>query len=451
MESINHANFLRLAIPFTLSTVTQPLLGAVDTAVVGHLDSPAFIGGVAIGTVIFNTLYWLFGFLRVATSGFSAQTLATAEAAPSILAWLRPLSLASGIGLLFIAAQQLIIDIALQLYGADLVTSTQARHYFDILIWAAPLVLIGYVNLGWLMGRGHVREVLWLQIGTNSLNILLDYLFVTHFHAEVAGVAWATLISQSAAFVLGLFFVTRQIPLAAVSKHLAALFDLEEIKKIAAVNRDLFIRTACLLTMTNIFVARGSSMGADILAANAILFQIQYLIAYLFDGLANAASVFAGRFTGAGDKHNFVKTGTIASQHLIILSLALLVLLPLGQNLLLSLFTDLDSVLAVCNRYFFYLWLFVLTMPSGLVYYGFYVGATCSGPVRNSLLLALALFLPLVWGLIPLWQNHGLWSAFIAFCGVRSLVLLSGWTQLQAKIFPATKALPESVCQATAS
>ncbi len=435
MQAITHRNFLHLAIPFTLSTVTQPLLGAVDTAVVGRLDSPAFIGGVAIGTVIFNTLYWLFGFLRVATSGFSAQTLATSDNDPKALAWLRPLSLAALIGLAFVCLQQPLIAAALQLYDADAVTAGHAHSYFNILIWGAPLVLIGYVNLGWLMGRGHVREVMWLQIGTNSLNIVLDFVMVNYFDAAVAGVAWATLISQGVAFALGLFFIFRRIPASTIFANLAALRDLTAMKKLAAVNRDLFIRTACLLTMTNIFVAKGSSMSADILAANAILFQLQYLIAYLFDGLANAAAVFAGQFTGAGDREGFLRTRNIAHVHLALFSVILLLILARGKNSLLFLFTDLESVLAVCRSYFFYLLLFVLTMPLGLVYYGFYVGATCVAPVRNSLIIALCLFLPLELLLIPRFHNHGLWLAFILFCAARSLVLLSGWKQLLRQTF----------------
>ncbi len=435
MKAINHRNFLHLAIPFTLSTVTQPLLGAVDTAVVGRLDSPAFIGGVAIGTVIFNTLYWLFGFLRVATSGFSAQSLASQDHAPKALAWLRPLALAAIIGLTFICLQHLIISVALNLYDADALTAGYADIYFNILIWGAPLVLISYVNLGWLMGRGHVREVMWLQIGTNSLNIALDFIMVNYFDAAVAGVAWATLISQAAAFGLGLFFIFQRISAATIIANLAGIRDLSALKKLAAVNRDLFIRTACLLTMTNIFVAKGSSMGADFLAANAILFQLQYLIAYLFDGLANAAAVFAGQFTGTGDKDSFLRTRSVTHIHLFLLSVILLIILTIGRNSLPFLFTDLEPVLAICHNYFIYLLLFTLTMPLGLVYYGFYVGATFVGPVRNSLLIALLLFIPAEIFLIPRLHNHGLWIAFVLFCAARSLILLVGWKQLLRQTF----------------
>ena len=430
MQTVTYKKFLRLAIPFTLSTVTQPLLGAVDTAVVGRLDSPAFIGGVAIGTVIFNTLYWLFGFLRVATSGFAAQSLGSRQSGDIVYAWLRPLVIAMGIGVLFVACQHLIIRCAMGLYDPDPGVAGHAVSYFNILIWGAPQVLVGYVNLGWLMGRGHVREVLVLQVGTNVMNILLDILFVTGLHFGVKGVAAATLVSQSAGLLLGLYLVVRRLPLSRIRAHLKGVFEAGPMKKLAMVNSDLFVRTACLLTMTNLFIARGSSMGADILAANAILFQIQYLIAYLFDGLANAASVFSGRFAGAGDSEGFVKTRAIADVSMVCLGLVLVAGLVFLGHPFLRLFTDLEPVLAICRAYFFYLILFVIAMAPGLVYSGFYIGATCSAPIRNSLVLALAVFIPAELVLVPAFGNHGLWTAFICFCCMRSLVLFFAWSRM---------------------
>lgn len=440
MRSITQKQYLKLAIPFTLSTVTQPLLGAVDTAVVGRLDSPAFIGGVAVGTVIFNTLYWLFGFLRIATSGFAAQSLGENRSADLALSWLRPLAMAAGVSLVFLLGQGLILRGAMAIYNTGPDVAAHAAAYFNILIWGAPLVLIGYVNLGWLMGRSRVREVLMLQVGTNSLNILLDVVFVMGFHWGVAGVAAATLISQAAGFVLGLYLVLKQMPIHVLAAHFERVFEPGPMKKLAAVNRDLFIRTACLLTMTNIFVARGSSMGTEVLAANAILFQVQYMMAYLFDGLANAASVFSGRFAGAGDVGGFRQTRSVA--HVSLAGLGLLLgagLVFLGYPLV-RLFTDIQPVLALCDQYLFYLLLFIPAMTPGLVYAGFYIGATWSPPIRNSLALALAVFLVADALLVPRFGNHGLWIAFILFCAVRSAVLALSWKRLVTEAFSSREA-----------
>ncbi len=440
MDTVSQKSYLKLAIPFTLSTVTQPLLGAVDTAVVGRLDSPAFIGGVAIGTVIFNTLYWLFGFLRVATSGFAAQSLGENRPDDLSYAWLRPVAIATGTGLFFILAQQFIIKAAMIVYKADPEVAVHAVSYFNILIWGAPLVLIGCVNLGWLMGRGHVQEVLILQVGTNMLNIVLDLFFVMYLHLGVEGVATATLISQALGFLLGGYLITQKLPIAELRKHFDNIFEATAMKKLAMVNSDLFIRTVCLLTMTNIFVARGSSMGTDILAANAILFQIQYLVAYLFDGLANAASVFGGKYAGARELENFKKTRSVANTTTMGLAVVLILCLLFLNKPLLELFTDIETVLAICYDYIFYLPLFVVTMAPGLVYAGFYIGSTCSAPIRNSLVYALLVFLPLELLLIPQLDNHGLWIAFIAFCATRSVTLIFSWNRIITESFS-----PESV------
>lgn len=436
MESISLRRYLRLAIPFMLATMTQPLLGAVDTAVVGRLDSPVFIGGVAVGTVIFNTIYWLFGFLRVATSGFSAQSLGQNRPEDMVCSWLRPLCIATLIGLTLTICQLPLHRGAMAIYHAEPDVARCASQYFHILIWGAPLVLIHYVNLGWLMGRGLVRHVLVLQIGANILNILLDLLFVLGLHLAVPGVAAATLIAQIFSFLLGCHFVLRQIPRSLIAQHAHKIGDPAGLKKILAVNGDFFIRTLCLMTMTNIFVARGAGMGSDVLAANAILFQLQYLMASLFDGLANAASVFAGRSVGSRNRAAFFESRNVAARSMCWLGAALALLLLLGPNLILRCFTDLEQVLGLCRQYMFYLILYVPAMAPGLVWYGLFSGATCTAPIRNSTIAALLIFLVLVFTLIPLLHNHGLWIAFIAFCIARSVILIAYWNRMVAQSFP---------------
>ena len=436
MEQINQRKYLALAVPFALSTWTQPLLGAVDTAVVGRLDSPVFIGGVAIGTVIFNTLYWLFGFLRVATTGFAAQSLGTGRREDAVCSWLRPLLMGALIGLTLAACQGPILRAALAVYKAEPGVAENAARYFNILIWGAPLVLVNYANLGWLMGRGHVRDVLTMQIGANVINILLDLLFVPVLHLAVPGVAAATLISQAAAFAFGLWRVCSRMGLAAVRAHLRRVWDAAAMKRMLAVNADFFIRTICLLTMTNVFMAKSSAMGADILAANAIIFQMQYLFGYLIDGMGNAASVFAGKFTGSGDRAAIIRARAIARFDLALLVLAQIALLLSARDALLRCYTDLPQVLELARTYVFYLVLFLVTMPPGLMDYGFFSGATHTGPIRDSSLVAVAVFLALVFTLIPLLGNHGLWLAFIGFCCGRTLYFHLAWPGLLARRFP---------------
>lgn len=435
MHSISHKNYLSLAIPFTIATVTQPLLGVVDTAVVGRLESPTFIGGVAIGTVVFNTLYWLFGFLRVSTSGFSSQSLGSDDPRDIYYAFLRPCVIALLIGVTFVLLQRPIILGAMYLYQPTPEITEQSTIYFNILIWAAPMVLVSYVNLGWLMGRKHIKASLFLQVSTNLLNIFLDILFVLVFKLEVAGVALATVIAQSYCFLLGLVLVSRKLDFTSVWRYLAGIFEWTAMKKMIGVNTDLLIRTACLLTMTNMFVAKGSSMGPSFLAANAILFQLQYIIAYLFDGLANASSVFVGKAVGENNLNDFNRTVRISNVHIVLLASLTSVLTFIFQEPILLCFTDLEQVLILCREYIYWVLAFPFVMGLGLVYYGFFTGATFTAPVRNSLILALLVFLAVYYLAIPTLHNHGLWLAFTLFSLCRSGVLLACKKQLINSVF----------------
>ena len=435
MSSITHKEYLTIALPFIIATVTQPLLGAVDTAVVGRLESATYIGGVAIGTVIFNTLYWLFGFLRVSTSGFSAQSLGTHNADDRYYAYFRPLVTALMISLIFILLQYPIIRGAMAIYHPDPDVARHAETYFNILIWGAPFVLVGYVNLGWLMGRKRIKETLFLQISTNAINIILDILFVVVFKMEVAGVAWATLISQTYGFLLGMTLISKRLSLLKMGQYKSGLFEPKAMKKIIAVNSDLLIRTACLLTMTNMFVAKGSAFGASFLAANAVLFQVQYIIAYFFDGLANASSVFAGEAVGEKDIQTFNHTVSISNFHVAWVGVAACLTLLLFKDAIIGCFTDIPEVIALCHTYFLWMLIYPLIVGIGLVYYGFYTGATYTAPVRNAMLIALGVFVISYFTVVPLFHNHGLWLAFILFNVCRSGVLFIYRNKLIERIF----------------
>lgn len=435
MSTLTHKNYLAIAIPFTISTVTTPLLGAVDTAVVGRLENASYIGGVAIGAVIFNTLYWLFGFLRVSTSGFSAQSLGSNDPDDLYYAYFRPLVIALLISTFFVVFQYPIIKGAMAIYQPDPDVVRHAETYFNILIWGAPFVLINFVNLGWLMGRKRIKETLFLQISTNVMNIVLDIVFVLVFRMEVAGVAWATLISQTYGFVLGMFLISKRIRLLKIRQYASRLFDPEAVKKMIVVNGDLLIRTSCLLIMTNMFIAKGSAMGQNYLAANAVLFQIQYIIAYFFDGFANASSVFAGESAGQKNLKGFNRTVSISNVHVAWAGAVATLILFFFHTPIIRCFTDLPEVISLCDQYMGWLMVFPLFMGLGLVYYGFYTGTTFTGPVRNSLVIALAVFAVAYFTAIPVFHNHGLWLAFTLFCICRSGVLFINLKRLRTSVF----------------
>lgn len=286
-----------MLIPFILSTVTQPLLGAVDTAVVGHLSNPSFIAGVAIGAVIFNTMYWLFGFLRVGTTGLSAQSRGRNCALSRAHALVRPGLLAFAVGVLITLFQTPLFDLTMRWMSPPADVVQYVERYYRILVWGAPIVLLNYVLLGWLMGQAKLRASLFMQIGGNLLNIGLDFLFVFHFGMDVGGVAAATLISQAFSLTVGIRAVMAQNPFAQMRWQ--SIFEPRALVEMLRNNANLMLRTVCLLLQINIFTATGASFGTLTLSANAVIFQIMMVISYSLDGLANTASVFAGRAGGS--------------------------------------------------------------------------------------------------------------------------------------------------------
>ncbi|QKJ23168.1 MATE family efflux transporter [Poseidonibacter lekithochrous] len=432
---LSYREYLTLAIPFVISTVTQPLLGAVDTAVLGRLDDSSFMGGVAIGAVIFNTLYWLLGFLRVSTSGFAAQSLGTLSDKDSLYAFLRPAIIAFILGLAFIVLQNPIKIGAESIFGIDSNVWESTIVYYDILIWGAPLVLISYVNLGWLMGRKLIKETLYLQVSMNVINIVLDIVFVLYFEMGVYGVAYATLFSQAFGFFVGVYLITRQISVNKIFHIYSDLFEKEVFSKIMGVNTDFLIRTICLLIMTNMFIAKGSSFGKEVLAANAVLFQLQYIIAYLYDGFANASSVYTGKAIGEKNLDAYKRIIKVSNISTIYLNIICVVIIAIFSNELILLFTNIKNVIDIAQDHSFWLILFPIVIGHGLTYAGLYNGATFTAPVRDSMILALIVFLVAYSFLIPIYGNHGLWLAFILFSLARTIMFFIYLKKMQRCLF----------------
>lgn len=431
---MNHRAYLALAIPLTISTMTTPLLGAVDTAVVGQLPDPAYIGGVAVGTLIFNTLYWVFGFLRVSTSAFAAQANGASDPAQGVLALSRPFLLAVIVGICFIFLQWPIEYAALILIAPDSDVSKFAVEYFRIRIWGAPFTLMNYVILGWLMGMARIKESLCLQVLMNVLNMILAILFVHVFSFAVKGVAAAALIAEITAFVLGLFIVWKASPFEWKIPSIQALIDTKSMKKMFNVNKDLFIRTICLLVVINMFTAKGASFGTEFLAANAVLFQIHYIMAYFFDGFANASSILVGKAVGSNDKELYKKTLTLSRQWSVITAFVIACVYGLFQEQIIGLFTNLPSVIELSTKYGIWLIIYPFAACFGLVIYGVFTGATEIAPVRNSMIYAMIVYIIIQITVTPLWHNHGLWLAFIVYTIGRSGFLVMYTPRLNKKL-----------------
>ena len=307
MISIKGLNkdYFKLMLGFIFSALTAPLLTSVDTAVVGQLSNPAFIGGVALGGTIFNTMYWLLGFLRVSTSGYSAKAYGLQNEKEEMFALIRPTTVSIVLGMLFWIIQTPLLKVAAFFYKTSAEIIYYMEVYYRILIWGAPFVLLNYTFLGWIMGRRQLKECLILQLATNFTNIFLDFFFVRGLNMNVEGVAYATLIAQVTTTILSICIILKgkksdsfSIRNAIKKMKVKEVFEGKAMKEIGAVNFDLVIRTVCLLTVTNLFMEESALNGKIILAANSILFQTQYLMASFFDGTANASSVFTGNAIG---------------------------------------------------------------------------------------------------------------------------------------------------------
>lgn len=433
---MNHRTYLTLAIPLIISTMTTPLLGAVDTAVVGQLDDPSYIGGVAVGSIIFNTLFWLFGFLRVSTSGFTAQAYGADDTKQGFLAFSSPFVIAIIIGFCFILLQWPIKHVALQMINPDVDVQKHASDYFNIRIWSAPFALMNYVILGWLMGRSQIKASLFIQVFMNVINIILALLFVGFFSWGVSGVAVASLLAEITACIVGIMNVKKLSPFTIKALPLHEIVAPVAIKKMMIVNRDLFIRTICLLTVFNIFTAKGASFGTEILAANAILIQIHYIMAYSFDGFANASSILVGRAVGMKDEALYKKTLRLSFQWAAISSICVGVIYFLCSDYIVPLFTQTLSVIELVNTYGIWVCVFPLTASVGIILYGVFTGATEVIPVRNSMVFALIVFLLVHYIAIPVFDNHGVWLAFIVFSVGRSVFLGLYIPYLTQKLFP---------------
>lgn len=415
-------DYIKLVIPFILSTITTPLLGVVDTALVGHLPNPAFIAGIAIGTVIFNTIYWLFGFLRVSTTGFAAQALDNCSLLRSSL--IRPLFIAIFLGLAFIIFQKLIFVASMHIIKPNQDVQHYADIYFSILIWGAPFVLINYVLVGWLMGISKIKAVLFLQVFINLLNILMAVIFVWWFHWDIKGVALATLVAQICCTLVGIWFTCRYLPKSEQKVDLRSILSWQSLKGVILVNTNLMIRTICLLIVTNHFISIGSTFNTEVLAANAILFQVHYMMAYLFDGFANASSVFSGRAKGNKNIHLYNQTLRWSLQACIICPIILIAIWLTFDTTIIKLLTNQTNIITLSLQYQYWLIIFPIVASGGLIYYGVFSGISYTTSIRDSMLLALLVWFVAQYIAVPIWGNQGLWLAYNLFSFGRSIFLI---------------------------
>ena len=423
-----------LAGPIILSNISVPLVGAVDTAVVGHLPEPQSIGAVALGALIFSFLYWGFSFLRMGTTGFIAQAYGAGDWKALSDTLLRVLILAPLLGLVTIVSGWPLIDFVLSLIDSSAGVEALAADYSHIRIWSAPAVLCVYAFTGIFIGMHNTRAAFVLQLILNITNVLLDLLFVLGFNWGVEGVALASVLAEYLAMLCGFYLLRTQIRNAIGHFNRARLLARDALVKLFAANSNIFIRTLCLLFAFSYFTAKSASQGEVILAANAILLHLQSIMAFGLDGFAHAVEALAGSAYGAGRQRVFRRAVLLTSfWGAVIALLAGLVYFVFGDAII-TLFTSIDAVADTASRYLPWMVIAPILSVWSFQLDGIFIGTGHTRAMRNAMIFSLVAYLLLLQLTIPMFGNHGLYFGLAFFMLIRALSLLFYFPGIEAAI-----------------
>lgn len=420
-----HRRTWRIALPVIVTNVSVPVLGIVDTAVVGRLPGPEFVGAVAVGALIFSLLYHGCNFLRMGTTGLTAQSFGARDGR-EVRTWLvRALMLGGAVGLIMVVLQWPIFEVSAFIIGPSDNVRPLTEEYFRIRIWAAPAALANFALLGWFFGVQNTRAALITQIYMNGINALLDIWFVLGLGWGIAGVAWATVIGESTAALLGLFLAALHLRKLGGHFNRAAIMQAAPLKRMLGVNRDIFLRSMCLQSVFVILTAIGARMGDSILAANAILLHMQVFVAYALDGFATAAEALTGEAKGARSRAKFTAAVRASFTWALIFAVAFSGLTIVLGPFVIDFLTISESVRGMAREYL--IWSIVLPLVSVWSFQldGIFIGCTWSREMRNSMALSLLIYLASLPILVPAYGNHGLWAAFLILMAARAVTM--GW------------------------
>ena len=424
MTVINRSQIFLIAWPIILSNLSTPLLGIVDTAVIGNLGDPALIGAIALGGIIFSFLYWGFGFLRMGTTGMVAQAMGASDQEEANTCLYRAAILGMGIGIILLLLQIPLGLLSFAVFDASQEVENHAKQYFDIRIWTAPLSLCHLAIIGYLLGTQDTRSVLIIQLVLNGMNILLDILFVVILDWGVPGVAFATVLSEFLALGLGLIIVSKKIE---ISFPPVDLFNVEKLKKMILVNRDIMIRTLCLIFAFAWFTNQGAKYGDITLAANAILMNLVSLSAFFLDGFALAAETLVGAAVGEKNRAKLNRIIRLCTELGVLTAISLSLAFWLTGTWIISLMSNVDLVIVEAEEYL--IWAILAPIISVWCYLldGIFIGATKTVEMRNAMIISLFGFIT-TWYIseIVLWEaakNHGLWFSLLTYFILRALAL----------------------------
>lgn len=422
-RSYSHSAVWRIALPMIISNLSVPLLGMVDTAVMGHLPAPHYLGAVAIGSVIFSFLFMGLNFVRLSTTGLAAQAWGAGDGSEIRTVLAQAVLSALGLAIVLLLLQVPLGRIALLLMNPSELVASEAAIYYGVRIWSAPATLINFAMVGWFIGMQDARGALFVMLATNISNIVLDLWFVMGLGLTANGVALASVIAEVIGVITGLLLLRRALASIPGTWTTSEIRDLKRFVRLFSVNINIFIRTLSLMFAIGFLTAMGARQGDVILAANAIMLNFQHLMSYGLDGFANAAEALVGKAIGAKSRAGFLRAVRLALGWTLCVALVYAVFFLLGGKSIINLLTSIDAVRQAA--YIYLPWLIISPVISAwsFLWDGVFVGGTRAREMRDAMVIsAFLVYLP-VWYFTQGLGNHGLWLAFTAFLAARGLTM----------------------------
>lgn len=419
---VTHKGVLAIAVPIMLSNVTEPMIGVVNTAVIGQLPGAYYIGAITVGALIFNFIYWGFGFLRLGTGGLSAQATGSGDPEELVAVLMRALIIAAVAGVAIILLSPLIGRLTFSLIEGSTEVESHAATYFYIRVFSAPFALIGFCLIGWFVGQGRARTAFIIQLYLNLTNMALSLLFVLGLGMTSDGVALAALIAEVTAALVGLFIAFRRLREMGARFERYRVFDRAKLIRTLAINRDIMIRTVCLVLVFSWFTARGAKASDVIVSANAILMHFFDVAAFLIDGFAFSTEALVGQAVGARDRQRFNKAIQLTSIWAVVVGLLTFAIIWIGGPFFIDGMTVNEEVRETARHYLPWAALAPLIGVACFQYDGIFTGATQTADMRNMMLVSMIVFFLAWWPLEQTYGNHGLWASMIVFFAARGIL-----------------------------
>ena len=413
---------LQLAIPSIISNITVPLLGLVDVAIVGHLGSASYIGAIAVGGMLFNIIYWLFGFLRMGTSGMTSQAFGKRDLKEVTRVLLRAVGVGLFIALCLLLLQYPIRKIAFLLIDATAEVRELATVYFSICVWGAPAVLGLYGFAGWFIGMQNSRFPMFIAITQNIVNIVASLAFVYLLDMKIEGVALGTLIAQYAGLFMALLLWLRYYGRLKIPFHWREILGWTAMHRFFQVNSDIFFRTLCLVAVTTFFTSIGARQGDVVLAVNTLLMQLFTLFSYIMDGFAYAGEAITGRYVGAQNRNGLQRMIQLLFRWGWGLSLSFTILYMIGGQGFLGLLTNDTTVIEAAGTYYYWVLAIPLAGFAAFLWDGILIGATATRLMLYSMLVASGTFFVVYYLFYGIMGNHALWMAFLIYLSLRGIM-----------------------------